>query len=83
MNKPWFKNKQYGWGWTPATTEGWLVLLAWLVILVISSFVISYFWPKYFPFLWVGCVFVFTAILLVVCYKTGEKPRWNWGNDKK
>ena len=27
-NKFWFKRKKYGWGWRPASYEGWAVTLA-------------------------------------------------------
>lgn len=83
MNKKlWFKAKLYGWGWVPCSWEGWLVLL---------SFVIFQFWnflrlDKYShsssdtirPF--VIQTFIAVSILIWVCYKKGEKPRWRWGN---
>jgi hypothetical protein len=31
MTRLWFRARSYGWGWTPATVEGWLVMLAFLV----------------------------------------------------
>ncbi|HEY7421948.1 MAG TPA: hypothetical protein VH541_08050 [Gaiellaceae bacterium] len=27
-NKPWFRRKTYGVGWTPASWQGWLITLA-------------------------------------------------------
>jgi len=75
MNKIWFKRKLYGWGWTPVTWEGWLVLLVWLVFFI--SFVNKindHEWLK-------NLVFVFGSVILLlyICYKKGEKPRWQWG----
>lgn len=28
----WFKRKLYGWGWTPATWQGWVTLVAFLAV---------------------------------------------------
>ena len=36
MPKYWFEPKKYGWGFVPATTEGWLATLVLLILLVIS-----------------------------------------------
>ncbi len=80
----WFKRKKYGWGWTPATWQGWLVLAVYLVFIVRmfrhidaqshsgSDTLIGFFIP----------LIVSTAILLIVCYLTGESPRWQWGNEE-
>jgi len=79
--KIWFRRKLYGFGWTPCTWEGWAVLLVYVVFLVkvfvlmdrishsISDMLIHMFIP-----------YVLSTILLIyVCYKKGERPRWQWG----
>jgi hypothetical protein len=81
----WFKRKIYGWGWTPARWQGWLVIAVFVFLLVLNGLNIS---SKSVPTrdesIW---FFVKVAILvtamLIVCYKTGEKPRWQWGHDDK
>jgi lipoprotein signal peptidase len=36
----WFRAKRYGWGWgLPTTWQGWMVLVAFVVLLVIASIV--------------------------------------------
>lgn len=77
----WFKRKVYGWGWTPARWQGWATLLVYIAIFVKiflkidkgshsgSDTLIS----VALPFL------LLTALLIIVCYKTGEKPGWQWG----
>lgn len=83
--KLWFKAKNYGWGWTPISWQGWAVT-------IVCTFLIGYsiaresvlsdtpsaalvgFSPQ---------VIILIAILLFVCYKKGEKPSWRWGNKKK
>lgn len=81
MKKLWFKAKTYGWGWYPCTWQGWLILLGFIGFEVwnfmridstshsasdtLRPFIIQSF----------GVV----LILIYICYKTGEKPRWRWG----
>lgn len=75
-NGYWFKRKIYGWGWTPANKKGWAVIgiyTALAVLLAVTQttnmFVV--------PFI------LLTVLLIVVCYKTGEKPKWMWGKENK
>lgn len=75
MNKkPWFKAKIYGWGWYPATWQGWFVILSWVVIFatIISNLKVNSL--EY----WVAII-TSIFILIYICYKTGEKPGWRWG----
>jgi hypothetical protein len=30
----WFKRKRYGWGFTPATWQGWAVVLGYLIVVI-------------------------------------------------
>ncbi|HBO16419.1 MAG: hypothetical protein UR69_C0003G0030 [Candidatus Moranbacteria bacterium GW2011_GWE2_35_2-] len=84
----WFKRKLYGWGWTPTKWQGWCVIF--LYILLILSLVLtreeaipgnpdsgSNFLTFALP------IIVLTILLIVVAYKKGEKPRWQWGKPKK
>lgn len=83
MKKLWFKAKRYGYGWYPATKEGWLVMLVWVVFFVAGEMVFikrmyAYGNPKE-VFWFLPYVFVITGILIWVCKKTGEEARWRWG----
>ena len=80
MKKLWFKNKRYGWGWTPASWQGWAVLAAYLLLVVCLFWITDSFNRPdsdafFIPFL------ALTAVLIIICYLTGEKPRWRWGKD--
>jgi len=77
MKYKWFKAKRYGWGWYPCSWEGWLVLSAWLILFVFSMIKMDHEWLKNIIF-----IFIITGILIYICYKTGEKPRWNGKNDR-
>lgn len=79
----WFKNKIYGWGWTPVKWQGWLVILGFVALVILNSLAVSngsgteseasvkIVWQTIF----------FALILIYVCYKKGEKPRWQWGKE--
>lgn len=80
--KYWFKAKQYGWGWTPSSIEGWIVIVLW-ALLNVAAF-------RYFAttasaedalisFTPIFVLSIFT--LLAISYVKGEKPSWRW-NDK-
>ena len=81
----WFKAKLYGWGWAPATWQGWLVLLVFVALTVANAFRLDmgeHSAPDTvtnFIFETWGLVFV----LIFICWKKGEKPRWQWGPPKK
>lgn len=79
--KIWFKRKEYGWGWTPSSWEGWLVLVVYALVIVrevvsIEKVAESEVPP---PIRLIVPVVVSTLILIGVCYWKGEKPRWQWG----
>jgi hypothetical protein len=71
----WFRAKRYGYGWFPNTWQGWLITGTFLLaILAISRFMEVNSLEQ-------NVALIGTAILLIIiCYKTGEKPSWNWGN---
>lgn len=77
----WFKRKLYGWGWMPVRWQGWLVLLGFVALVVLNFYRIDSASHSVSdtlrPFLLETIILVF--VLIVVCIKTGEKPRWMWG----
>lgn len=83
--KLWFKAKRYGWGWTPVTWQGWAVIVVYLAVLLrfflavtdqlysLGDTILSFLLVAAAP----------TLILIWICYKKGEAPRWSWGDKKK
>ena len=80
----WFKRKLYGWGWVPATREGWLVTLLFVLLILgvvilsdpeskTDTEVLTTLFPK------VGILII---IFIVISYIKGEKLRWQWGNKR-
>lgn len=84
----WFKAKLYGWGWTPARWQGWLIVCFYIILISVlvltrepeipgnpesgSNFV-TFALP----------IIILTIFLIAIAYKKGEKPRWRWGLSKK
>lgn len=83
--KIWFRRKWYGWGWYPASIEGWLVTLLFVGLAVFFGLTID----ENSSTREVMFTFILPLVLLVIaflriCYHRGEKPRWNWGrNDRR
>lgn len=78
----WFKRKLYGWGWTPARWQGWLTVVSYIALIVLDfiridrsshspSETLTQFLPQ---------ALLLTIILIVICYKKDESPKWNWGD---
>ena len=83
-NRYWFKRKLYGWGWTPATWQGWLVLLVYVVAISLFSFTIDKNSSvSEIMFTFVLPIVLLTIALIRICYKKGEKPKWQWGIPKE
>ena len=76
----WFKRKVYGWGWVPATWQGWLSLAVFLGILlwIFVPFVGSE--PNGEEAFWfLAKIALWVCALIGTCYVTGEPPKWQWG----
>ncbi len=78
----WFKRKIFGWGWTPVTWQGWLVIILYVAIVALFALTIDENSPTrevVFTFLFPTAAF--TVLLIRICYRKGESPRWQWGKD--
>jgi hypothetical protein len=80
MQKLWFKRRLYGWGWRPATWEGWVVVAIYLAAIIACSLTVVKHSTKHdVSFTFLLPILILTALMFVICYKRGEKPRWQWG----
>jgi hypothetical protein len=77
----WFKRRAYGWGWVPATLQGWLTLVVFLVIFLwlFVPFVNGPEPTGTDTFWFLTKMLVWAAALIGVSYLTGEPPKWQWG----
>lgn len=82
--KVWFKAKEYGYGWYPATWQGWLVLMVFIVLVAANAYRINAETHSVSDMLlnFIPQTIVLTCILIFICYKTGEKAAWRWGKKK-
>ncbi|MAE49205.1 hypothetical protein CMI48_00085 [Candidatus Pacearchaeota archaeon] len=75
----WFKRKLYGWGWAPATKEGFFVLTAFILILIKAGFSLE---NNGNPTTFIWILILSIAALIAIGYKTGEPPKWTWGRSE-
>ena len=75
----WFKAKRYGWGWTPSTWQGWAVMVVFVV--AFTAWLAWWVNGERHP-LGMLPLLVLTAALILICWKTGEPPRWQWGGER-
>ncbi|HMO78254.1 MAG TPA: hypothetical protein PKA42_01940 [Candidatus Paceibacterota bacterium] len=76
----WFKRKLFGWGWTPVRWQGWLTLVIYVAGIVAFALTIDETSPmREVVFTFVLPAVLLTVTLLRICYKKGEKPKWQWG----
>ena len=81
----WFKRKLYGWGWTPAKWQGWVVVLVAIFLILLNGLYLKEIKsPTDENVTWFLIrTAIIVGLLLLICFKKGEKPRWQWGPDKK
>ena len=80
----WFKRKLYGYGWVPATWQGWLITFIYLTLVFIFALTINDTSPvRERMFTFIMPVLFLTVTFIRIAYKKGEKPSWQWGLKKK
>ena len=73
----WFPAKTYGWGWgLPNRWQGWVVLGVYVALLIVGA---ALFRPRIHPLTFVLYVTFLSLVLVAICLRTGEPPRWRWG----
>ncbi len=77
----WFKRKRYGWGWRPVTWQGWTLLIIYMFLTILLFTHIDLLGDALMSALIM--FMLLTATLIIICYLTGEKPRWQWGERPK
>lgn len=84
MAKLWFRAKKYGWGWTPATWQGWFSVIVYVAVIVRFAFILNEREHSGSDFLMNFVLFaaIPTLLLTWLCHEKGEKPHWSWGEKK-
>jgi hypothetical protein len=74
----WFPAKRYGWGWgLPSNWKGWTVLIAFCVLVAVGAALLL---PQHQAGAFVIYCAALSLFLVLVCYITGERPRWRSGS---
>jgi len=81
----WFKRKLYGWGWTPARWQGWMVIAVFTALIVLNFYWVDANTHSVSDTLFAVLprTVLLVLLLILVCYKKGESPRWMWGDATK
>jgi hypothetical protein len=73
----WFRAKKYGWGWgLPLVWQGWAVAIVWLAMMVVGAIRLLPMHPIAFLFF----TPIMGGVITLICYITGEPPKWRWGD---
>lgn len=79
MNRYWFKPRRYGLGASPTTWEGWLSVVAFVVVEVLIS---RAFPPDHRQIAFLGATISAMIMFVWLCWiKTDGDWRWRWGDD--
>lgn len=80
----WFKRKLYGWGWTPAKPVGFAVIAGYLLSVVgLVWYFETHGSVEADPMRFIAFFVVLTILFLVITWRTGEPPKWQWGDPHK
>lgn len=82
MTRYWFKRRRFGFGWTPATREGWLTLGLYLAAVLGGAIVLGAFTtdpPGWTVAVYLLIVLVLTIVFFAIAISKGPKPKWRWG----
>ncbi len=80
IKKLWFKRKKYGWGWYPATWQGWAITLAYVGVIVFFGRTIDDQTPlNEVIYSFLIPIALLTAAFIYIASRTGESPKWQWG----
>jgi hypothetical protein len=80
LSRPWFAQKQYGVGLSPASPAGWISLGVFVVAMAATGLIVdALHWPVWF--IWIGFAVEIAIMLGLIFAKSDGKPwRWRWGD---
>lgn len=80
----WFKRKLYGWGWTPARPAGWAVTGGYILFIFgLVLYAEKTGSVEADPVRFLVLVAAATIVLIAIAWRTGESPKWQWGNKQQ
>jgi hypothetical protein len=84
MNMYWFKPRQYGYGVTPVTWEGWALTVVTMFVVVMTSMLAPLFarGNSWGIVAFTIDALAIAAFILISKSKTEGAWRWRWGGDR-
>jgi hypothetical protein len=83
MTTYWFKQRQFGYGATPVTWQGWVITIGSVLVIAAATAWLTTL-SAINPWFWVAVLIdavVIIAILEIARRKTEGGWRWHWGNE--
>ena len=74
----WYKRRRYGYGFTPVTWQGWLLVGLMILLLVIPAFFLGQSSNEIVIGYLIYVVVVLSASFYVMLSRS-PKPKWRWG----
>ncbi|MFT4532445.1 MAG: hypothetical protein ACI9T8_000468 [Candidatus Saccharimonadales bacterium] len=79
----WFKRKRYGYGSTPATVKGWLIITTYLFIeIALAMILLKDTLEKTFSIevgVFLAATAILTTLLVLISSKKSPSNKWRWG----
>lgn len=76
----WFKRRRYGYGWTPVTWQGWLLVCLLLLTAVGGAIILlTVQYSNVLLWAYLNAVIVMVVLVLILAYRYGPSPKWRWG----
>ncbi|WP_419254925.1 hypothetical protein ACN2C6_05665 [Caulobacter sp. ErkDOM-YI] len=79
MAKPWFRTKSHGFGASPCSWEGWVVIAAFIGVMIgLTTLPV----PLTLPHRWLGVALrigLIVGFILLVWRKSDKPWAWRWG----
>ena len=82
MTTYWFRPKQYGYGATPTTWQGWVITIAAVIVVLAATLWLNTLSATN-PWFWAAVLIdavVIATLLVVSRQKTDGEWRWRWGD---
>jgi uncharacterized membrane protein YhaH (DUF805 family) len=77
----WFRRKRHGWGWTPASRQGWVVVVALVVVVTVAGTFLGEDASSGAVLAYLVLVALAVIVLVLVATATGPRPRWGRSPD--
>ena len=78
----WFKRKRYGYGWVPATWQGWLILAVYVAVIAGAGPFLLHDADRDLPrglIRYYAFVFPSAFVFILIVRRKAPKGRWRWG----